>query len=603
MKSDLVGVTHKCLDREIAPHTQSAVSLRQSPGKAVTAKTARCPVRQDARANGLFVRAYPGVTAVLLAMNMDEDSCKGLLGFAIERDAPSYKPDKRHKWLSGLLPFPGQKHNAGQPILSNVAPIQKFRWSDYTVYPSTDYSYTIHPVYGSPKALDIRSGPTVTIKTGSIDSGEFRVIFNRAVVSSQAFQREFPEAADKLQKDLNKAKRAKKGTKKGIFLTPEAYKWLSRGLLEQIKTFVERALDQNWAIDICIYEYELQAIRDFVEAAHKRGVNIRVVYHAKPSDSRTKKNAKYLAPLGKAALRPRVTSKICHDKYIILSKMDGKKRAPVSVLCGSTNFTENGVYRQFNVVHIVEDVSTAAQYLKMFEFLFAGNNPAKTKAFITQQNPMKPDTPLFAGFSPRSGVTDLKDFIAEVDHSRRDVLFCVVFSMDKGVRNAILGKPNDPILRYGISNAPGNIKGYDADKTRAFTTPALLPKGLEDWLSEDYRNQKGPIHIHAKVIVVDFTTDSPVVISGSHNFSDPASNGNDENYLIIKGNRDVADYFGCELLRIYDHYRFRSVAKDIYKSKKSKAKGPKLTPDDSWTEPYFDAKELKMTDRLRFTGS
>jgi phosphatidylserine/phosphatidylglycerophosphate/cardiolipin synthase-like enzyme len=157
--------------------------------------------------------------------------------------------------------------------------------------------------------------------------------------------------------------------------------------------------------------------------------------------------------------------------------------------------------------------------------------------------------------------------------------------MDKGVRKAILGAPNDPILRYGISNAPGNIKGYDADKTRAFTTPALLPKGLEGWLSEDYRGQKGSIHIHAKVIVVDFTTDSPVVISGSHNFSGPASSGNDENYLIIRGNRDVADYFGCELLRIYDHYRFRYVAKSIYKSKFSKAHGPKLAPDDSWTRP------------------
>jgi len=105
------------------------------------------------------------------------------------------------------------------------------------------------------------------------------------------------------------------------------------------------------------------------------------------------------------------------------------------------------------------------------------------------------------------------------------------------------------------------------------------------------------------VIVVDFTSDSPVVISGSHNYSDPASTGNDENYLIIKGNRDVADYFGCELLRVYDHYRFRYVAKDIYTSEKTKAKAPKLTPDDSWTKPYFDAKELKMTDRLRFTGT
>src|ERR1700675_2556441 len=123
-------------------------------------------MRQDARAGGVFVRAYAGVTGVLLAMNLEEDACKGLLGFAIEREAPSYEPDKRHKWLSGLLAFPDQKHKTGDPIFSNVAPIQKFRWSDYTVYPAKEYHYTVHPVYGTPDRLDIRPGPTAKEKTG-----------------------------------------------------------------------------------------------------------------------------------------------------------------------------------------------------------------------------------------------------------------------------------------------------------------------------------------------------------------------------------------------------------------------------------------------------
>lgn len=272
------------------------------------------------------------------------------------------------------------------------------------------------------------------------------------------------------------------------------------------------------------------------------------------------------------------------------------------MLCGSTNFTENGVYRQFNVVQVVEHPDTAARYLKVFEFLFAGNNPAKTKQFLSKWNPMQPKSPFFVGFSPRIGLTDLTDIIDEIDHSRRDVLFCVVFSMDKKVRTALLGRPHDPILRYGISNTPSNIKAYDADQTAAFETPALLPNGIDGWLAESYRGQKGNIHIHAKLIVVDFTTDSPVVVSGSHNFSDPASSGNDENYVIIKGNHDVADYYGCELLRIYDHYRFRYITHGKGAGKKTRTIEPRLKPDDCWTKPYFDAKELKMADRLRFIG-
>jgi hypothetical protein len=73
------------------------------------------------------------------------------------------------------------------------------------------------------------------------------------------------------------------------------------------------------------------------------------------------------------------------------------------------------VYRQFNVVRIVEDPATAAKYLKAFEFLFAGNNPAKTKQFITKWDPMDPKASLFVGFSPRVGGTDLKDFVDELN--------------------------------------------------------------------------------------------------------------------------------------------------------------------------------------------
>ena len=39
--------------------------------------------------------------------------------------------------------------------------------------------------------------------------------------------------------------------------------------------------------------------------------------------------------------------------------------------------------------------------------------------------------------------------------------------------------------------------------------------------------------------------------------SKSASEGNDENFLIVHGNTDVADCYGCELMRLYDHYRFR----------------------------------------------
>jgi hypothetical protein len=228
-------------------------------------------MRVVANDHGVDVKAYAGVTGVLLAMNLNEKACEGLLGFAIERTAPSYSPGKQHKWLAGMMPFPGQKHAPGALIDSNVAPIQKFRWSDYTVFPGTLYQYTIHPVYGTPTTLDVRPGPSVEVTTGSLEKGDVRVIFNRAVTASQAFSREFPALDKKIR--AAQAKRAKTKTKKKTPpapLTPEAYKWLSRGLLEQITGFLARAIDKRWAVDICIYEYELEAIA-MPSNKHKRG--------------------------------------------------------------------------------------------------------------------------------------------------------------------------------------------------------------------------------------------------------------------------------------------------------------------------------------------
>ena len=65
-------------------------------------------------------------------------------------------------------------------------------------------------------------------------------------------------------------------------------KWLQHGLLDQITNYIACAKNDKWALDIANYEYELKAIIDAVNAAHARGVQGRVLYHAKVGDAQTK---------------------------------------------------------------------------------------------------------------------------------------------------------------------------------------------------------------------------------------------------------------------------------------------------------------------------
>jgi PLD-like domain len=542
-------------------------------------------MRAAAQHNGVSVKAYAGTTGVLLAFDVRENRRSGLLGFALEREGGNRPKD----WLQGLLHFPDIPHKAGDPTPSNKAPLQRFRWSDYRVYPGMHYVYTVHPVYGDPEAPTVEQGPTIAVTTSSASEGEHRVLFNRAAAASQAFSRDFPD----VERELAAAKREKREPE----MPPTALAWLARGVLEQITGLCARALDPTWALDVAIYEFELPAIVEALNAAQERGAEVRIVYHAKKGDPQTAANEHELGEWDPKIKRARVTSKICHDKFVVLSRVDQQKRSPKAVLCGSTNFTMNGVYRQANVVHVVERAGVARRYLDLFELLFAGATPAETKRWIDANNPLSPDEPFVVGFSPRSDEVDLNLFAAEIRAARRDVLFCTAFDLEDRIEQALLGAPHDDILRLGLQNSRSAITGFHRDRTADFSATAMLSTGLEGYLKESTAGQRGNILIHTKLIVIDFTSDAPTVISGSHNLSASASGGNDENFLIIRGQPDVADCYGVELLRLYEHYRFRWRAKHGGKAKRSAAA---LVPDDRWTKPYFEEDSLEAADRRRF---
>lgn len=534
------------------------------------------------------VKAYAGTNGVLLAMDLSEPRRKDLLGFAIEKQ----QGDKPWLFLFNSLTFPGKIHTFPQyhATPSDKAPLQKFRWADYAVNPGTTMHYRVHLAYGTADAPLLGESLELSITSDDGHPANQSVIFNRAVAASQAFQRKFPDLDAQISANKNLPIEAWPGA---------ARLWLENGLLERLLSFIERAVDAQWALDIAIYEYQLQAIIDAVNAAFARGVQVRVLYHAQPDDPDTTLNEANLAQLPAANKRGRVTHNIFHDKFIVLSRVDGVgQRQPQAVLCGSTNFTANGVYRQANVLHTLDDVTIATRYLQTFEEVWA--NPADvaaTRNWITEHNPMDPMQPLFAGFSPRSGGGDLREFVEIIEAASKDVLFVTAFTLPDAILNALLGKPHDDILRYGLQNTASRITGFHADRTAEFAATALLNTGLEGWLKENMKGQKGNLLVHTKAVVVDFTSDRPTIISGSHNLSTSASNGNDENYLIIRGDTDLADRYGLELLRFYEHYRFRYFAKKL----ELKQVSP-LALDDSWTNDYYAEGDLRQLSRLRFAG-
>ena len=108
---------------------------------------------------------------------------------------------------------------------------------------------------------------------------------------------------------------------------------------------------------------------------------------------------------------------------------------------------------------------------------------------------------------------------------------------------------------------------------------------------------------HNAVMLVDPLGPRPIVVTGSANFSKASTETNDENMLVIRGDKRIADIYFGEYLRLYSHYAFREAVK-IYLAKKKGGKPEEWTPqflvaDDSWMDPYFDPHDRSARDTRR----
>jgi hypothetical protein len=504
--------------------------------------------------NGITMKVYAGTTGVLLAFDVTAQRRKDLLGFAIRRRSGS----NEWRWLRGLLHFPHADPPTFQPVDTNLGPVQKFRWSDYTVYPGTGYTYQVQGVYGNPNHLTYVDGPSVAIRTGSIDSGKHRIVFNRAVAASQSYTRRFGNTNPDEPRD-------------SMYL--QARNWLTRGMLQKVEDFMELATGNNDALELALFEFEYDGFVEKLKDLAAKGVKINVIYHGQPGAKQTVENELHLRPLNNNQKKPRMTTALFHQKFIVLRKKNSSGEfVSQAVLTGTANFTPNGLWRQANVIHIIHDSAIADKYHELFQQLLNSQGRTDTKKYINDKLPIPQNQDIAYSFSPRSGYVDI------------DLL-------EKTIQDA----DSEVLIRYGLQNSRTRITGTHRNKS--FTVPAFLSQGLEGFLKESSKGQSGNIYIHLKTLITDFTTNDPTVIVGSHNFSKAASEKNDENFVIIKGDTDVADTYFCEMMRLYDHYRFRYNAK---KRGLGRTSVFNLRTDNSWTDDYFDPTHLKFDERVRF---
>jgi phosphatidylserine/phosphatidylglycerophosphate/cardiolipin synthase-like enzyme len=563
------------------------------------------------------VRAIAGTNVTLLAFDATKAGRKGLLGFAIRRQDPVKDEDywlRASKVFKTVIPNPPP-----ESVYSTLdQPVQSFLWGDYTAEPDQEYVYTVRPLYGKPKKLIAGDDVTVKVRTEpEADPDDVHgVWFNRGAIASRAYALRFENAAPPNPDDPD----------------DEHTKWLSRGLLEACLKFINETKKKQ-KLRVAAYEFTYKPILAALRAAIKRGVNVKIVYEAgkksgKPDALETdaakaNKNAvkPHKFPKGTLIKRTR-RRKIPHNKFIVRLTPGGK---PLAVWTGSTNFTESGFLGQSNVGHRVDDANVAKQYLDYWELL--STNPAHDDCvegcMELTPDPVEPAAgkSMATVFSPRADKKMMDWYAARIDEAKNTVMFTAAFSVDTKLAG-VLAKDRD-FLRFILMEKPptkktqvelkddrdlviayGNVLGqkYIENKKGERTLRRDIPDfRLDEWFvkEEHFRKSGHVFFVHLKVLVVDPLTKSPLVCSGSANFSVPSLKDNDENMLLISGNTRVADIYMTEFDRLLRHFYFRDMAAELH-GDGQEAKSKFLDETPGWVNEHFEPWRMKSKRRRMF---
>lgn len=544
-------------------------------------------MRKKSSDGPLTVQAIAGSYVVMFGINMPKNKTQKLLGFAIQRKDIQ---ENEVTWMRGMKAFTDTNpmDGLGANYSSREHPFQSFQWADYSVKPGRQYSYKIIAMRGTPTQLTESETVSLSITTEDEQDGKHAIFFNRGAAASQEYARRFQN-------------------KRPDEVGPAAFNWLSRGLIESIRDFLELAKDETYSIAAALYEFNYPDVLEYLKEAKQRGAKVKVVYHAAEDETKEHSEEAIDEANIKSICEERAnTLNLQHNKFFVLLKNE----KPVQVLTGSTNISLNGIFGHSNLTHIVRDTKVAEAYYEYWKQLKADKPGPEMKDWADAENPAPPEEDnypdIFPVFSPHRGLSILKWYAELADTATEGLFMTFPFGINKEFISVY--EKEDKVLRMALLDKKGNNDTAKAnvDRVRRLVNCVVAVgnniriNSFDRWLKETRSIISSPRvpYIHTKYMLVDPLGPHPIVVTGSANFSDNSTHTNDENMLVIRNDKRVADIYLGEFMRLYSHYAFRESL--TFKPNNTVDRSA-LIPDSSWVNDYYGKSSRSMR-RQYFSG-
>lgn len=539
--------------------------------------------------NTIKVYAVTGTQTVLLTMDIPllKVRQKGFMGFCISRRKGKGKVEMLNG--SKLFPLDDVKNR-----IQKISPLQTYMWKDYTADPDQEYSYTIEAMMGSWDQLKSKYQTTIQVKTEPLHSGKHSVYFNFGVTGSQAYAKKFED------KNIEKLS----STQKQL-----ALKILGRELYEDgLKKFVSQAKGKSFALRAAFYELDYDPFLKTLKSARNKSVDLQIVYSSKPDQKEDNENALRKAGLKSLSMHRDHQVAQPHNKFMVLLE----NGTPTQVWTGSTNITIRGIFGHCNTGHWIKDPGIARDYLEYWNHL--AQNPPK-KELVQTCEKIQPDLNgeyLKKGskviFSPRSTDHMLQEYVKMMDAAKDAVCIVYPFNIEKIFKDFYA--EDKEFIRFIITDKGGDRTNFYTNDRDVFKTQgALLKSPVENWVKEISTKKTttaSTLYVHNKFFIVDPLGSSPLVVTGSANFSDESLKMNDENMLIIKGDHRVADIYFTEFSRLFDHFLPRYLENLRQEGKletevSTAGFSKRLDDQGTWCERYYDLNNIVCKRKKMFT--
>ncbi len=543
---------------------------------------------------------------------------EGCLGFAITRISKSGKREV----IETKLPFDGQQNHDWKSQPSTVWPVQRKWWIDFTGSTGETYTYEIQAMGGTPNKLVPIAGVVATTNAVTLSTTvdeTFDVAFTRGILSTQwlahviglnaegepDFQKIIDALAD-YEKPDNVIRKHLVGNVPGLLMAP-----------------IEDCKKDGGHVYAALYELSSKQLVDFLLKNLKY---FSLILGNTGKDDLTNTASRKALHAAGADIHDRTIGEwgIPHNKSQVRCNKSGK---PVDVTTGSTNWTDTGMGCQANMVARVRNAEVAANFKDYWDRLLADNSVQSLefrKRNARGYDPVKLNdgTVIETWFQP-SMPDKTKPRDAELSPFLKRVK-----SLMEGAKEVLCGEvfyPGSPsvvhfmaeiwdnrpdLYQFLTVSTPDALRGVKCKRRKGRQPLFTLATGREsdfaDFVKELLKLPEAHAITHGKIIVIDPWGEKPVVIFGSDNLGAKASYGNDENALIVIGNKRLAQFVFVNMFDVNKHFQSRAASRAArFGGNKSGWTG-RLSTTDTWQSYWLDgyhALEAQLLATGKWDGS